>query len=322
MPCSFSFCTFLNTIISLLPLISIPMEIRSTPTLSSSVITSSLLSDEIPIAVLEWDDPLTQEDLDAIDAAVAASIATTSNHKRRHSPVADDSRITAFRRRLPRSFSRSPCQVNEETMYSLMRFGGQILYRRSSIEVEKAAIEILKNIHTMKRLTGQGAIGFDIEWRPTFRRGFPARKAAVMQICCSADYCYVLHIIHSGVPPSLKLLLEDNTIVKVGVGVFNDAIKVQKDYNVSVQACEDLSCLAKGKLVHDQSRWSLASLTETLVSKQLPKPKNIRLGNWEALFLSKEQLEYAAMDAFASWHLYEVLKSLPDLETNNCENDN
>ena len=44
---------------------------------------------------------------------------------------------------------------------------------------------------------------------------------------------------------------------------------------------------------------------------QLPKPKKIRLGNWEAKVLSKDQLHYAATDAFASWYLYEVVLSIP-----------
>lgn len=30
------------------------------------------------------------------------------------------------------------------------------------------------------------------------------------------------------------------------------------------------------------------------------------MGNWEADILSREKLEYAATDAFASWYLYEV----------------
>ena len=32
------------------------------------------------------------------------------------------------------------------------------------------------------------------------------------------------------------------------------------------------------------------------------------MGNWEADVLSKEQLQYAATDAFASWLLYQVIK--------------
>lgn len=59
-------------------------------------------------------------------------------------------------------------------------------------------------------------------------------------------------------------------------------------------------------------KWGLASLTETLVCKELLKPHRIRLGNWEVRPLSKEQLQYAATDAYASWHLYHVLKDLPD----------
>lgn len=42
------------------------------------------------------------------------------------------------------------------------------------------------------------------------------------------------------------------------------------------------------------------------VNLQLKKPSNIRLGNWEALPLSEQQLEYAATDAYASWYLYQV----------------
>lgn len=40
---------------------------------------------------------------------------------------------------------------------------------------------------------------------------------------------------------------------------------------------------------------------------QLHKPNKIKLGNWETNFLSKEQLDYAATDAFASWYLYQVI---------------
>ncbi|XWS13352.1 hypothetical protein CRYUN_Cryun36dG0030300 [Craigia yunnanensis] len=145
-------------------------------------------------------------------------------------------------------------------------------------------------------------------------QGILPGKAAVMQICCDNRYCYVMHIIHSGIPQSLQVLLEDSTIIKAGVAIGGDAVKVFNDYNVSVKALEDLSHLGNQKINRDRQNWSLAALTEKLVCKELPKPKRIRLGNWELYPLSKEQLQYAATDAFASWHLYQVLKSLPDVE--------
>ncbi|KAE8725940.1 Werner Syndrome-like exonuclease [Hibiscus syriacus] len=99
---------------------------------------------------------------------------------------------------------------------------------------------------------------------------------------------------------------------QTGVAIDGDAVKMFCDYNVSVKALEDLSDLANQKLDRDRRNWSLAALTEELFCRELPKPKKIRLGNWELYPLSKEQLQYAATDAFASWHLYQVLKSLPD----------
>lgn len=154
-------------------------------------------------------------------------------------------------------------------------------------------------------------IGFDIEWKPTFRRGVPPGKAAVMQLCLDNSQCHVMHIIHSGIPQSLQALLEDDTLSKAGVGIVNDAIKVFKDYNVSIKAVDEISDLANQKLAGVPRKWSLGSLTETLISKELQKPNKIRLGNWEVAVLSKEQLQYAATDAFASWYLHEILKGFP-----------
>lgn len=56
--------------------------------------------------------------------------------------------------------------------------------------------------------------------------------------------------------------------VQVGAGIAGDARKVLKDYNVSVNAFQDLSELANQKLAMPR-RWGLASLTEVLINKQV-----------------------------------------------------
>ena len=53
------------------------------------------------------------------------------------------------------------------------------------------------------------------------------------------------------------------------MGIGNDATKVSKDHNVSIQALEDLSSLANQKLGGDLKNWSLQSLTEMLICKQV-----------------------------------------------------
>lgn len=198
-----------------------------------------------------------------------------------------------------------------KAMHQQIVFSGKIVYCQTPSEVEKATTEILRKIEKMKA-TGQVSLGFDLEWRPFPRRGDPPCKVALMQLCMDKTHCYVMHIIHSGVPPKLKFLLEDNSSIKVGICIDNDARKMFNDYDVRVQPLMDLSTVANVKLAGPPKRWSLAALTEMITCKELPKPSNIRMGNWEAYTLSKQQLQYAATDAYISWYLYEVLQSLPD----------
>lgn len=186
------------------------------------------------------------------------------------------------------------------------------MYSRTIEEVERAAEELLKFMDINKRKGDQCVLGLDIEWRPTFKRGVTPGKVAVMQICVDNNICHVIHVIHSGIPKSLQYLLEDPSTLKVGVCIANDAAKVLLDYNLSISSLRDLSDLANQKLGGVPKRWSLSMLTENLICRQLPKPSKIRLGNWEVEVLSKEQLNYAATDAYVSWYLYQVLKSLPD----------
>lgn len=55
--------------------------------------------------------------------------------------------------------------------YPQMTFGGNIVYSRTVSEVEKASEELLKFVEAKKGEGGPTVLGFDIEWKPTFRRG-------------------------------------------------------------------------------------------------------------------------------------------------------
>ncbi|KAK4266615.1 hypothetical protein QN277_027507 [Acacia crassicarpa] len=284
-----------------------------------------------PSFTFDWDDePLSEQDLRAIEAIedqfqsslpTKRPLSATQDHcvTALSSPATDSSR--RIRRRLPKSivalqhplpFSLSPCQGYSKMRLPILKFAGEILYSQTASGVEKAVLELLNVLNGKKRNVEQMALGLDIEWRPSFRRGVPNGKVAVMQLCDGTDRCHVLHVIHSGIPSSLELLLEDPTILKVGVGIGGDARKFFKDYKISIKGVKDISFLAKQKLVGDIQSFGLSSLTEKLLSKQLKKPSNIRLGNWEALPLSEQQLHYAATDAYASWYLYQVIRDLPD----------
>ncbi|KAJ0957875.1 putative DNA helicase [Helianthus annuus] len=295
-------------------------------------------------AFSDWDIDFTEEELQSIEAIFQSATSSSSSRKQ---PVADcDGDRPKTRRRLPDSLfnfteqstfsshnassssSLFPCPRNRfrschratpKMRYPAMTFKGHIVYSRTFSEVEKAADELLRFVETKNSDGSRAAIGFDIEWRPSFKKGVAQSKAAVLQICADAARCHVMHIIHSGFPQNLKTLLADSRFIKVGVGIAGDARKVFNDHNVSVDALEDLSRLANKKLGGEPKMWGLSSLTEKLTCKQVLKPSKIRLGNWEANPLSVEQLKYAATDAFVSWHLHEVLNRLPDPDTHTNE---
>ncbi|KAK9058478.1 hypothetical protein SSX86_023320 [Deinandra increscens subsp. villosa] len=302
-------------------------------------------SPTITLSSSDWDLDFTAEELQLIEAAFESAASSSSstksaadcggdrprtrrrlpdslfNHRRECNPIAASSSCALLpcpRNRFSKPFRSSYCATPKMRLPAMI-FKGHIVYSRTFSEVEKAADELLKFVETKNSDGSHAAIGFDIEWRPIFKKGVKQSKAAVLQICAEAARCHVMHVIHSGFPQNLKSLLGDSRFPKVGVGIAGDARKVFNDHNVSVDALEDLSRLANKKLGGEPKMWGLSSLTEKLTCKQVLKPSKIRLGNWEANPLSSEQLKYAATDAFVSWHLFEVLNRLPDPDTHKNE---
>lgn len=60
-------------------------------------------------------------------------------------------------------------------------------------------------------------LGFDLEWYAPMKVGVSQGLTALVQLC-SAEACFLLHIKHAGVPAALRELLEDESILKAGVG--------------------------------------------------------------------------------------------------------
>lgn len=66
--------------------------------------------------------------------------------------------------------------------YPEMAFNGRAIYSRTTKEVEKSAIELLNFVEEKKRKEGDVALGFDIEWKPTFKRGQFSVNQMILQI--------------------------------------------------------------------------------------------------------------------------------------------
>jgi ribonuclease D len=96
------------------------------------------------------------------------------------------------------------------------QFEGRIVVILTAGETEKA----------VKYLMTQSILGFDTETRPSFRKGLQ-HKVSLLQVS-TPDICFLFRLNHTGLTPALIQLLEDETIVKIGLSWHDDINSLHK----------------------------------------------------------------------------------------------
>ncbi len=144
-------------------------------------------------------------------------------------------------------------------------------------------------------------LGFDTETRPSFKKGV-LRPMALMQIS-THDECFLFRVNKIGIPDTLKELLEDENIIKIGLSIKDDfGVLRRSTDNTSPDGFVELQNLVKTYGISDIS---LQKIYAILFDKRISKGQ--RLSNWEAPELSQAQQEYAAIDAWACLKIYDYL---------------
>jgi len=181
-----------------------------------------------------------------------------------------------------------------------LKYPGKIVYCYNKDECNFICEEI--NIHSVDC---GSVFGFDIEWKVSYQKS-DYRLTALLQLC-NEHTCYLFHLaVMNGFPSELKILLESNNIVKVGVGIKGDIDRMVVDYNVKINNGIDLSTLANEMLTVNE-KWSLNGLLMNQLHLQISKDKIVRCSDWEVYPLSCDQQKYAALDAYAGLLIYQKL---------------
>ncbi|CAN8001693.1 unnamed protein product [Ixodes hexagonus] len=157
-----------------------------------------------------------------------------------------------------------------------------------------------------------GVLGLDSEW--TTVQGH-RHRVALLQLAPNPNFSILVRLCQFNdetsmvtLPESLRDILRDVKIIKVGVGVIDDAHKLLTDYAIDVWGCLDLrhalGCLPD---LGDFPKAGLRSLSEALLGVSPDKSWRIRCSNWEADVLTDDQIRYAADDALLSVQIFDQM---------------
>ncbi|KAL1799132.1 hypothetical protein ACET3X_003169 [Alternaria dauci] len=188
----------------------------------------------------------------------------------------------------------------------------EILYSKTKAQSEIYA----------KQFLDEPVIGFDMEWPwDDWARDGLQNKIGLIQIA-SEDKIALFHIgLHPGktseeiIAPTLKRILEDPKIGKVGVSVLNaDFSRLSRFFGLKPKGAVEASHLYRlvkfGPWKPELVSLKLVSLAHQ-VEEQLGLPLykgDVRTSNWSKP-LSRDQIDYAASDAYAGFMLYKCMNA-------------
>ncbi|CAK8696088.1 unnamed protein product [Clavelina lepadiformis] len=199
---------------------------------------------------------------------------------------------------------------SEEQVLPVMKLpqSCEVIYSHNEKDCSLLCAELSKSMKL------PSVVGFDTEWKPSYTSG-RENKIAIVQLCPSLDRCYIFQVSKMGfIPKPLQDLVQSSQITKVGMSISSDLWKLYRDYDIdhrfTLSSSLDLGELAKSLSILSDKKWGLQSLTKRLFNMDIDKSQKIRTGNWEDFPLTCEQLNYAALDAYASLFIYEHLQKL------------
>ncbi|KAJ7988778.1 hypothetical protein DPEC_G00312740 [Dallia pectoralis] len=169
-----------------------------------------------------------------------------------------------------------------------------------------------------KELAIYPVLGLDCEWVSVKGR---TSAVSLLQMATYSGRCVLVRLMPFraallDLPLSLKEVLRDPNVLKVGVGCYEDGKRLTRDYGLALGCTLDLRYLAlRQRQAVLNNGLSLKSLAADLLNVSLDKSLELRCSDWEADQLTLEQMTYAARDAQVSVALFFHLLGLPSETT-------
>jgi ribonuclease D len=186
---------------------------------------------------------------------------------------------------LPRSIS-----AEEMANLPIGRYEGEVRLVESAEALARAADEVRR----------ERVLGFDTETRPAFRKGESYPPSLVQLAGQSTVWIFALQ--RCDCASVLQPIFESLNPLKAGIGVTDDLRQLKKVFAFEQASVVDVGTLAKRRGIEQTGLRNLAGI---VLGLRIPKGK--RTSNWAAPRLTRQQIAYAAMDAWVARALYLAL---------------
>lgn len=148
-----------------------------------------------------------------------------------------------------------------------------------------------------REVMAHDVVGFDTETRPSFHKG-QRYDVSLIQLALPTKV-YLVRLNFTGIVEEMIHLLENENIVKAGVGIRDDLKALQKLHPFTPDGFYELSTMAKEIGIEVESVKKLAGL---LLGFRISK--SAQTSNWEAENYTDKQISYAATDAWVCLEIY------------------
>lgn len=172
-----------------------------------------------------------------------------------------------------------------------------------------------------QRFLNESVLGFDLEWEVGSNAKSSIKDSVSLIQIASGDRIGLFQIalfkgdtIEQLMPPSLRTILESETIVKAGVNISGDATRMERCLDVKMKGLMELSHLYKVVTLSESEPQKvnrglvrLAEQVEKILLLPLKKG-TVRTSAWSKR-LNIAQTEYAGTDAYAGFRIYHALEA-------------
>lgn len=162
----------------------------------------------------------------------------------------------------------------------------------------------------MRRISDSPVLGFDLEWKPLDGPNIKD-MVSVIQLASESDIIVVHIAAFQGgreatreqlLSPALEKILEDKSIIKVGLKISGDGNRMRDHLGVYMKGAVEVATLRPGE--PSLRNPSLSLLTETFFGMPLDKSLSTSTWHYEKA-LRQDEIDYAGTDAYAGLKLYQ-----------------